>query len=304
MFLTDKSEKELVTHRRLMSYISMIIALAFAIMVLPDTVDSEDWHKSKRLKPKKVDSESPFDSEHSKPKDLEKKEKPEDLEKKKKPSKRDTSKQENVTPLRKGRGAAVSDFAGKSQEKQLPRTKDNGPSKTPFKRSGGKIAGLATDTDKTILRLARQEPASAVARYKGILETAKKGGNIREEKKALINLGNLYYLTGQSRRAAQHYQDALAINRKLGDRKGAAAALRSLAAAFTSWGHYDKAEEYNRESLATFAETGDVQGQRTVLNNLGLIEKNRGRYSKALEQFRKALEIDTGAGQSSNSHPE
>jgi len=285
MFLADKSEKELITRRRLMSYISLIIALAFAIMVLPDTVDSGSPHHSQHSKPEDLEKKE-------KPEDLEKKEKLEDLEKKEKASKRDTSKQETVTPLRKGRGSAVSDFTGKSQEKQLLRTKDNGPSKTTFKRSGGKIAGLATDTDKTILKLARQEPASAVARFKGILESAKKSGNIREEKKALINLGNLYYLTGQSRRAAQHYQDALSINRKLGDRKGAAAALRSLAAAFTSWGNYDKAEEYNRESLATFAETGDVQGQRTVLNNLGLLEKNRGRYSKALEQFRKALEID------------
>src|SRR5208283_803987 len=170
----------------------LIIALAFAIMVLPDTVDSGSPHHSQQSKPEDLEKKE-------KPEDLEKKEKPEDLEKKEKPSKRDTSKQENVTPLRKGRGAAVSDFTGKSQEKQLLRTKDNGPSKTTFKRSEGKIAGLAMDTDKTFLRLARQEPASAVARYKGILESAKKSGNIREEKKALINLGNLYYLTGQGR---------------------------------------------------------------------------------------------------------
>src|SRR5208337_2612879 len=56
MFLADKSEKELITRRRLMSYISLIIALAFAIMVLPDTVDSG----------------SPHHSQHSKPEDLEK----------------------------------------------------------------------------------------------------------------------------------------------------------------------------------------------------------------------------------------
>ena len=299
MYLGGKSEKELITRRRVMSYASLIIALIFAIMVLPDTVDSENWHKSKHSKPKEVDSGSPFDSKHSKPKELDsgslfdsEHSKPKDLEKKEKPDKRDTSKQEHISPVQKRRGAAVSDFAGKSQEKQLLKTKDNGPSKTTFKRSGGKIAGLATDTDKTIRRQARQDPASSVARYKGILESAKKNGNVREEKKALINLGNLYYLTGQSRRAAEHYQDALSINRKLRDRKGAAAALRNLAAAYTSWGNYDKAEEYNRESLATFAETGDVQGQRTVLNNLGLLEKNRGRYSKALEQFHKALEID------------
>src|SRR5208283_5344049 len=67
MFLADKSEKELITRRRLMSYISLSIALAFAIMVLPDTVDSGSPHHSQHSKPEEVDSGSPFDSEHSKP---------------------------------------------------------------------------------------------------------------------------------------------------------------------------------------------------------------------------------------------
>ena len=148
------------------------------------------------------------------------------------------------------------------------------------------------DIDRTLLELASNDPVKAVELYKSALAQAKKKGDVQGEKAALINLGHIYYLTGQCSKAVENYEKTLAISRKLKDAKEEAVALRNLAAAFTAWGDYQKAEESNLESLKILTDTGNVVGAHMTLNNQGVLEKNRGRYDKALKSYHLALEVD------------
>jgi CHAT domain-containing protein/lipopolysaccharide biosynthesis regulator YciM len=200
--------------------------------------------------------------------------------------------------------AEVSDHKFPDLEKEL-RSSDDKPQKertqkqvdtTPLRKMSKPrapyLTELAMDIDKTLLELASNDPVKAVELYKSTLAQAKKKEDLQGEKAALINLGHIYYLTGQCSRAVENYDQTLAVTRKLKDRREEAVALRNLAAAFTAWGDYRKAEDNNLEALKIFTETGNVAGARMTLNNQGVLEKNRGRYQGALENYERALEVD------------
>ncbi len=158
------------------------------------------------------------------------------------------------------------------------------------------LTELAMDIDKTLMELAWNEPVKAVQLYRSALTQAKKKGDTQAEREALINLANVYYLTGQFANAMENYETALAISQKLKDPLAEAMALRSLAAVFTAWGEDDDAQEQNAEALKKFAEAGNARGVQIVLNNQGVLEKNRGQYSAAAKMYESALAADKEQG--------
>ncbi len=151
---------------------------------------------------------------------------------------------------------------------------------------------LAMDIDKTLMELARKDPASAVKLYKNTLAQAQKARDVQGEMSANENLGHIYYLTGQFQRGADYYDKALKIARGLKNPEQEAVALRNLAAINIAWANYEEAEALNKEALKIFSERASVRGTPMTLNNIGVMEKNRGRFSQAAQDYMRALEAN------------
>ncbi|MEW6532995.1 MAG: CHAT domain-containing tetratricopeptide repeat protein [Thermodesulfobacteriota bacterium] len=151
---------------------------------------------------------------------------------------------------------------------------------------------LAIDIDRTVLEMARNEPARAVQFYRNAVAQAKKRGDLQAERYAAQNLGHVLYLTGRFERARQSYEQALSISRHLTDTLEQGIALRNIAAALTAAGEYDQGEAHNGEALTIFMRASNSRGARMVLNNQGVLQKNRGRYDAAMETFERSLALD------------
>ncbi|MFZ5865618.1 MAG: CHAT domain-containing protein [Thermodesulfobacteriota bacterium] len=150
---------------------------------------------------------------------------------------------------------------------------------------------LAVEIERSLIDMVRQQPASAIELYKGILAASERTGDVPRQKEAWTHLGHVYYLMGLFPEAAQNYSKALSIAAKTGDKTGEAVALRNMAAALTAAGDFREAEEHNRKALKFFQVAGNQKDWQMALNNMGVLEKNRARYSEALTWYETALEI-------------
>ncbi len=116
-----------------------------------------------------------------------------------------------------------------------------------------------------------------------LLKLPYKAGQI----KAYLNLGNVYYLTGNFQEAVQNYKQALELD-EAGGYKNKASLLGNIGCAAWASGEYESAEELFGEALAAYESVGDVTGQSNTLINVGVLQQNRGDLDTAIEMFRSA----------------
>ena len=154
---------------------------------------------------------------------------------------------------------------------------------------------LAMDIDKTLIELARKDPASAVKLYKNALAQAQKRRDLLEEMTANESLGHIYFLTGQFQKGAESYEKVLKIARGVKNSELEAVALRNLAAIHIAWADYDDAEAMNQEALKLFDDRSSSRGAQMTLNNIAVMEKNRGRFNRAAQDYARALEANKEA---------
>jgi CHAT domain-containing protein/Tfp pilus assembly protein PilF len=151
------------------------------------------------------------------------------------------------------------------------------------------LTELAMDIDRTLVEHASKDPIAALRFYGKVLAKAKESKDVHAEYQSLLNLGHVYYVTGQLRKSVENYGKALDKTSGSGTPEQEAVARRNLAAAFAAFSGYEDAEKLNLEALKIFADNNDHRAALMTLNNMGVLEKNLGRYQEAAATFEEAL---------------
>ena len=110
---------------------------------------------------------------------------------------------------------------------------------------------------------------------------------------ALNNLGIIYEIKGNVKKAIECYDESLAIDKKRNDKRGIAYTLNNIGFVYDKQGDIPKALEYYHQSLKTMEELNDKNGISYTLNNIGLIHHYQGNTKKAKEFHTKSLKLRT-----------
>jgi CHAT domain-containing protein len=107
----------------------------------------------------------------------------------------------------------------------------------------------------------------------------------------LNNIGLVYAMLGDRRRALSAYQESLELSRAIKDPRRIGVALNNIANIHAELADYRKAIELHTESLALRRQASDPDGEATSLTNLGEAYAKLGETEKARDHFERALAI-------------
>ncbi|MFA6373413.1 MAG: tetratricopeptide repeat protein [Methanothrix sp.] len=136
--------------------------------------------------------------------------------------------------------------------------------------------------------------------YEQALIIAREIGDRRNEGVWLGNLGTACAALGAARKAIEYYEQHLAIARGIGDRTGEGNALGNLGAAYAALGDAPKSVEYCEQALIISREIGDRRGEGADLGNLGAAYARMGETRKAIEYCEQAMAIAREIGDKRN----
>ena len=113
---------------------------------------------------------------------------------------------------------------------------------------------------------------------------------------ALNNIGYVYSLQSNSRKAVEYYNISLEISEEIGDSFSMAYSINNIASIVIKQGDVATALAYYSKSLGIFQNLKDKKGMGLCLNNLAAIYDDQGENAKALEYFNKSLKIKEELG--------
>jgi tetratricopeptide (TPR) repeat protein/transcriptional regulator with XRE-family HTH domain len=116
------------------------------------------------------------------------------------------------------------------------------------------------------------------------------------EAKALINLGSLYEILGDARRAISYYEQALTLAQEIGDRLIESYVLTGQGGVYLSLGATGRALSYFAQTLILAQESGDRRSEGEARDNLGCAYAHLGEPARALAYFEQALAIARECG--------
>jgi DNA-binding SARP family transcriptional activator/tetratricopeptide (TPR) repeat protein len=108
---------------------------------------------------------------------------------------------------------------------------------------------------------------------------------------ALVNLGNIRWLSGNYARAAEAFRAAGTLARASGDLVVEARANANLGSTYFRWGRYEEAETCHRLAWATAVRSGDRVSQGRALQNLAGLQSATGRHAEAVATCAAALDV-------------
>jgi DNA-binding SARP family transcriptional activator len=154
----------------------------------------------------------------------------------------------------------------------------------------GRVTGL-TAAIAAQLRTDGPRPL-AVALHAAAVRAAQLAGDQRGHANALLNLGDMQYLTSDNLPAAEALAQARDIYRGIGDRLGEANALYSLGVAQQQLPNgYPATIELTRQALDIYRVIGDRLGEANALSSLGIVRRLASDYSGAIDPLEQSLVI-------------
>lgn len=116
-------------------------------------------------------------------------------------------------------------------------------------------------------------------------------GDTLRRARALNGLSTVWRITDQFARAQEAQHSALEIFREIGNRCGEGQVLTELGSTYYLTDEYPKAEDALRQALAIAEELEDLPAQARVLKALGIVYYLTDRYPRAQETLGKALTL-------------
>ncbi|RRR73445.1 MAG: tetratricopeptide repeat protein [Candidatus Viridilinea halotolerans] len=135
------------------------------------------------------------------------------------------------------------------------------------------------------------ETRKAVEFYQQTLALSSRAGGTRGEGSTLGNLGNAYLNLGDTPKAIALYEQSLAIARHIGERRDEGNALGNLGVAYSQLGDTNRAIGYYQDRLLIAREMGDRRVEGTTLGNLGTAYADLGQERQAIEFYQQNLVI-------------
>jgi CHAT domain-containing protein/predicted negative regulator of RcsB-dependent stress response len=165
-----------------------------------------------------------------------------------------------------------------------------------FRKAGDRSSEAPTLTNIGEVYWLLGETQKGLETTKGALPIFRALGDHHGEGETLRNIGVFYLLLGETQKSLDMLNEALPIIREVGDRSGEAITLSSIGENYRSLGEMQKALENYNEALPIRRAIGDRKGEAITLNNIGLVYSALGEFQKALDKHNEALPIRRAAG--------
>jgi CHAT domain-containing protein len=121
-------------------------------------------------------------------------------------------------------------------------------------------------------------------------------GDRRVETYALANIGGVYEVLGEKRRALEYYNLALPLSRAVGDRYIEATTLNGIGKVYDLLGERQKALEYYNRALPLRRAIGDRRSEANTLKYIGEVYSSLGDKQKAADYYNQALLLERAVG--------
>jgi tetratricopeptide (TPR) repeat protein/transcriptional regulator with XRE-family HTH domain len=131
----------------------------------------------------------------------------------------------------------------------------------------------------------------ALALNHAAVEAARSVDKQQAEARALIDLGEMQYLTDDYLNAQASLVRALRICADVGDRPGQADALRELGAVHLAKGDHDAAVANLARAQELYMSLGNKPGEAETLRELGTVQQVCGKDTEAMASLEQALEL-------------
>ena len=167
----------------------------------------------------------------------------------------------------------------------------------------GSLDGLAMRLATTLVRALPLWSGSAEAvaadlyeLHGTILELAARGGRIRQQAAALVNLGDLHARAGEHARALERYRAALGPARSVEDQVAVGRILEAVAGAYRASGDLVRAADWYGRALALRRSRGERAEELRLLGRLAAAHTAQGRFGEALRDYRAAVALHRKLG--------
>lgn len=148
-------------------------------------------------------------------------------------------------------------------------------------------------------------PDTAKILFDKALELAKKIDWKHGEASAFSNIGLVFHLKGDYKKAIEYHTKSLYIDKAIGYKKGYAKQLVNIGLAHYYLGDYPKVLDYYLQALKIDEDRGDKNAIASTLTNIGIVYYTQGSaandpkeknalFNKALKNYYKALDIHQG----------
>ncbi|MEG3923280.1 CHAT domain-containing tetratricopeptide repeat protein [Microcoleus sp. D3_18a_C4] len=137
---------------------------------------------------------------------------------------------------------------------------------------------------------------NAIVKYEEALKLYRAIRDHRGEALTLNNIGKIYGLLGEYKKALEYYSQSLPLFRAIGDHRGEAHTLTTLGNLYGVLGQIQKALDYHTQSLLLYRAIGDRSGEAAALNSIGGKYSARGEHEKALEYYNQSLPLSRAVG--------
>jgi len=137
---------------------------------------------------------------------------------------------------------------------------------------------------------------SAINYYKRALDLLTPEDKIE----VMLNLCDVYILTGDWRTADQQIDQVLALAKEFNDRSALAWGQTKKADLLGKQGQYFEASIWIKRALAAFDDIGDQEGAGQIRHNAGTQAAQQGDFKKAKELYQQSLAIRTELGDDKN----
>ncbi len=164
---------------------------------------------------------------------------------------------------------------------------------------GGKIHVLLAHKYLGSFYWYRREPDKAMLHYTTALNIAEDTRMAKHQADLLHNMGTIYYLKGDNKRALEYVLRSLEMREKIGDITGYPVTANFLGLIYWNLGDEDTAEEYFNSALRYYRLLGRRSGEAHVLSNLGIMAYYRDEYDAAFEYLNRSVEIFRKIGEES-----
>ncbi len=145
----------------------------------------------------------------------------------------------------------------------------------------------------------RREPDKALLHYTTALNIAEDTRMAKHQADLLHNMGTIYYLEGDNKRALEYVLRSLGIREKIGDITGYPVTANFLGLIYWNLGDENAAEEYFNSALRYYRLLGRRSGEAHVLSNLGIMAYYRDEYDAAFEYLNRSVDIFRKIGEES-----
>ena len=162
----------------------------------------------------------------------------------------------------------------------------------------GALDGLAMRLATTLVRAlplwagdAEAVSADLYELHGTILELAARGGKVRQQAAALVNLGDLHARAGEHVRALERYRAALGPARSVEDQVAVCRILEAVAGAYRASGDLVRAADWYGRAMALRRSRGEHPEELRLLGRIAAAHTAQGRHGEALRDYRAAASL-------------